>query len=122
MVTWKRAFFGLLALFFGVTGFLLYAAIDHGISYSYLKTSFDDSNRSLQLLAALYPLDRYNKEDVVHIIRQQKPDAFIVERPCFVAVDGLRFDFNAAGDLQAVSVNAMYEGDPECAPNNSFKR
>lgn len=116
MVTWKRAFFGLLALLFGVTGFLLYAVIDQGISYSYLKTSFDDSNRSLELLAALYPLDRYNKKDVVHVIRQQKPDALIVERPCFVAVDGLRFDFNAAGDLKAVSVNAMYEGDPECAP------
>ncbi len=116
MVTWKRAFFGLLALFVGVTGFLLYEAIDQGVSYSYLKTSFDDSNRSLHLLAALYPLDRYNKKDVFHIIQMQKPDALIVERSCFVAVDGLRFDFNAAGDLQAVSVNAMYEGDPECAP------
>ena len=116
MVTWKRAFFGSLALFLGLTGFLLYAAIDQGISYSYLKTSFDDSNRSLKLLAALYPLDRYNKADVVHLIRQREPDALIVERACFVAVDGLRFDFSAAGKLQAVSVNSMYEGEPECAP------
>jgi hypothetical protein len=116
VVTWKRAFFGLLALFFGVTGFLLYAVVDQGISYSYLKTSFDDSNRSLQLLAALYPLDRYNKKDVVHIIRKQVPDALIVERPSFVSVDGLRFDFDAAGHLQAISVNAMYEVDPECVP------
>lgn len=115
-MTWKRAFFGLLALFFGVTGFLLYAAIDQGISYSYLKTSFDDSNRSLKLLAALYPLERYNKADVVHLIRQREPDALIVERACFVGVDGLRFDFSPAGKLQAVRVNAMYEGEPECAP------
>lgn len=122
MVTWKRTFFGLLALFFGVTGFLLYAVIDQAISYSYLKTSFDDSNRSLDLLAALYPLDRYSKRDIVHVIRQRSPDALIVERPCFVAIDGLRFDFNVAGGLQAVSVNAMYEGEPECAPNNSLKR
>jgi hypothetical protein len=69
-----------------------------------------------KLLAAPCPIDQYNKAGLVHLIRQREPDALIVERACFVAVDGLRFDFSSAGKLQAVSVNAMYEVEPECAP------
>lgn len=97
MNKWKVAFF--VVLFLGLTSnaFLFYALVDSGISYSYLLDSHTSESRRFDALGKLVVAgsDDYTQADVLHLLRQSKEDAFIVEEGNMIHFEGVKFVFES---------------------------
>ena len=96
MNKWKVAFFTMLILGLASNGYLFYHLVDSGISYGYLH---DEHDRQLMKFDALGELvvagaDEYSKSDVLHLLRQARKDAFIVEEEDEIHFEGIRFLFD----------------------------
>lgn len=81
MNKWKVSFFVCLALWVATTIYALYVLFDQAISYSYLKTSFEDQVRSNSVLGNLIVKggSSYSQKDFLFLLRQVYPKEFIVE-------------------------------------------
>ncbi len=93
----EGGFFGLLAVFVLTTGFLTYALIDSAVSYTYLTSSFDQERQANVALGQLVVAGSksYTKKDILHLLRQAKPTAFIVEEGNKVWFEGVLFRFES---------------------------
>jgi hypothetical protein len=95
MNKWKVAFFVVLILGLASNGYLFYHLVDSGISYSYLHDDYDAQSRQINALGELVVAgaDEYTKADILHLLRQAKKDAFIVEEDDAIYFEGIRFSF-----------------------------
>ena len=95
MNKWKVAFFVVLILCFASNGYLFYRIVDNGISYSYLHDDYDAQSKQLNALGQLVVAgaDEYTKADILHLLRQAKTDALIVEEDDAIYFEGIRFTF-----------------------------
>ena len=95
MNKWKVSFFVCLLTLVISNLFWLYLTIDSGITYTHQQVSFDEKQESVKTLGALIVkgAKQYSQKDVLHLLRQIKPSAFIVEEVNTISVDGLSFVF-----------------------------
>ena len=96
MKKWKVAFFVALILGLASNGYLFYHLVDGGISYSYLRDEYDAQLERFRALGELViaGADEYSKSDILHLLRQAKTDAFIVEEEDEIHFEGIRFLFD----------------------------
>ena len=96
MNKWKVAFFVVLILGLASSGYLFYGLVDSGISYNYLRDDYDAQSRQLNALGSLIVAgsDEYTKSDILHLLRQAKKDAFIVEEDDAIYFEGVKFTFD----------------------------
>ena len=111
---WRLAFFISTGISLPVIAFLLYGIIDQGVTITYMSEGYEQTKKDLEVLASAFPLDRYNKKDIVTVLRRKNPDAFIVETVCTVQLAGIRFDFDKSGALSAINSRAQYASEKEC--------
>ena len=81
MNKWKISFFVTLALLLGSTTFFLYVILDQGVSYTYQQVSLEDQVKANEILGNLIVkgAKNYSQKDLLHLLRQANPKAFIVE-------------------------------------------
>ena len=81
MNKWKVSFFVALVLLVGSNLFWLYSAIDAGVTYTYQQVSLDDLSDAHSFLGELVVKGskEYSQKDILHLVRQSYPNAFIVE-------------------------------------------
>jgi len=96
MNKWKVAFFVVLILGLASNGYLFYHLVDSGISYSYLHDDHEAQSKQINALGELVVAgaDEYTKSDILHLLRQAKKDAFIVEEKDAIYYEGIRFTFD----------------------------
>jgi hypothetical protein len=111
---WRIAFFVATASLLIVTAFLLYGFIDQAVTISYMSQGYDQTKKDLEILAGAFPRDRYNKKDIVAVLRANNPGGFIVETQCAVQLDGIRFEFDQVGKLASINTRAHYTEDKAC--------
>jgi hypothetical protein len=70
--------------------------------------------KDLEILAGVFPRDRYDKKDIVAVLRANNPHGFIVETKCAVQLDGIRFEFDQVGKLSNINTRAEYTEDKSC--------
>jgi hypothetical protein len=81
MNRWKVAFFTSVAVSLCAVAYLIFEMAELGISYGYLQAGRDDlatSNRVLGQLVVSGGQD-YSQKELLHLLRQEYPGAFIVE-------------------------------------------
>lgn len=95
MNKWKVAFFVVLALMLVSNGYLLAQLIDSWVGYSYCVDSYNDEARRFDALGKLVVAGSgdYTQADILHLLRQTKPDAFIVEEGSMIHFEGISFEF-----------------------------
>ena len=95
MNKWKVAFFVVLIFGLASNGYLFYHLVDSGISYSYLHDDYGAQTKQLNALGELVVAgaEEYTKADILHLLRQAKKDAFIVEEEDAIYFDGIKFVF-----------------------------
>ena len=111
MKKWQIAFFTTLVLSVVGIGVLVFLLIDQAVTLAYVTDDYGRTAKDLQVLAETFPRDTYRKKDIVVVLRKIDPKAFIVETKCAVQLNGLRFEFNAIGQL--VDINTKAESLPE---------
>jgi len=92
---WKVSFFLCLLILIGTNIFWFLVTVDHGITYTYQQVSIEDQKNSISALGKLIikGADGYGQKDILHLLRQSKPDAFIVEEGNSIIFEGSRFTF-----------------------------
>jgi len=97
MNRWKIAFFSVLGLLVLSNAFWGYVFVDSAASYTYLESSYDDQRRAVAELGELIVKGtrNYTKADVLHLLRQAKSDAFIVDEADSLDFEGITFRFAA---------------------------
>jgi hypothetical protein len=113
-VNWRTAFFVSTSVLTAAAAYLGYAWYDRAISYSYLAFGHADTVRDLKRLAKSFPRDRYNRSDILTVLRQNNPSALIIERPCSIQIDGLLFEFDSNGALTTIDPQAEYSPAHAC--------
>ena len=95
MKKWKVSFFVTLTLLIFSNLFWLYSAIDTGVTYTYQQVSLDDLRDAHSFLGKLVVKGgkEYSQKDILHLIRQSYPDAFIVEEGNKIVVNNVTFTF-----------------------------
>ncbi|MDF3127211.1 hypothetical protein [Rheinheimera sp. 1928-s] len=103
MNKWKVSFFVTSVLLVGSNLFWLYSAIDAGITYTYQQVSLDDLSDAHRFLGELVVKGgkEYSQKDILHLVRQSYPDAFIVEEGNKIMVNNVTFTFEG-GKLSKV--------------------
>lgn len=95
MNRWKTAFFVVLVMAVASNLYWFAQVVDGAVSYSYLNDSFrEEANRFSalgELVVAGSP--EYTQADVLHLLRQAEPDAFIVEEENRIHFEGIDFVF-----------------------------
>jgi len=95
MNKWKIAFFCCLVLFIASIVFFIYSIIDQGISYTYLKVSYDEQVEANKVLGNLVVRggQKYSQKDILYLLRQEYPKAFIVEEKNTIRIGSNEFEF-----------------------------
>ncbi|OAJ93142.1 hypothetical protein [Vibrio bivalvicida] len=95
MYTWKTAFFTCLVLMMGSTLYLGFALIDAGISYTYQQESLKTAIKSNEVLSrvVLASSKAYTQEDLLHLLREIDPNAFIVQEKDQLIIGDITFKF-----------------------------
>jgi len=103
MNKWKVSFFATLTLLVGSNLFWLYTAIDAGVTYTYQQVSLDDLSDAHSFLGELVVKGgkEYSQKDILHLVRQSYPNAFIVEEDNKIMVNKVTFTFEG-GKLSKV--------------------
>jgi len=96
MNPWKTAFFVTLVGLILSNIFWVYSLFDQSISYTYLLDSSEEKSRAISALGDLIVKgsDQYSKEDLLHLLRQSKPEAFIVDEGDTIVFEQIRFTFS----------------------------
>lgn len=95
MNKWKISFFVTLALLLASNICWLYSAIDAGVTYTYQQVSLDDLSDAHKFLGELVVKGgkEYSQKDILHMVRQSYPNAFIVEKGNKIMVNKVSFIF-----------------------------
>ena len=95
MNKWKISFFVCLFLLVISSTILIYNTIDLGISYTYLEVSYDDQIEANKVLGNLIVQGgkEYTQKDLLHLLRLEYPDAFIVEEEQKILMGPNSFEF-----------------------------
>lgn len=95
MNKWKVSFFVTFTLLVGSNLFWLYSAIDAGITYRYQHVSLDDLSDAHTFLGELVVKGgkESSQKDILHLVRQSYPNAFIVEEGNEIIVNKVTFTF-----------------------------
>lgn len=103
MIKWKISFFITLTLLIFSNLFWLYSAIDAGVTYTYQQVSLDDLSDAHSFLGELVVKGgkEYSQKDILHLVRQSYPNAFIVEEGNEIIVNNVTFTFEG-GKLSEV--------------------
>jgi hypothetical protein len=103
MNKWKVSFFATLTLLIFSNLFWLYSAIDAGVTYTYQRVSLDDLSDAHSFLGELVVKGgkEYSQKDILHLVRQSYPNAFIVEEGNKIVVNNVTFTFEG-GKLSKV--------------------
>jgi len=95
MNKWKIAFFlSLLPLILSGL-FSLFLLLDKGTAYTYLEVSYHDQVEANKVLGNLIiqGAQQYSQNDFLHLLRQEYPDAFIVEEGNAIKMGTNVFEF-----------------------------
>ncbi len=95
MKKWKIAFFLTLLLLVISNGYWFVSFVDAAISYSYLNDSLifqSDKYGALGSVVVAGSRD-YSKADMLHLLRQAKKNAFIVEEERMIVFENVEFVF-----------------------------
>ena len=97
MNKWKVSFFFVLFLLLSSNVFWLYGAIDAGVTYTYQQVSLDEKVNAVNVLGDMIVKhgQKYSKKDILHILRQYKQDAFIVDDDGYIDFEGIKFHFES---------------------------
>ena len=95
MSKWKISFFVTLTLLIGSNLYWLYSSIDMGMTYTYQQMSLEDLGEAHSFLGDLMVEGGkdYSQKDILHLIRQSRPNAFIVEEDHKIIVNKVTFTF-----------------------------
>ena len=95
MNRWKLAFFITVPLLVAINIFLIFTVIDTSVSYTYLQDSFKHHSQSESALGKLIVKGSkdYTQKDILHLLRQADPNAFIVEEENSIFFSGNTFVF-----------------------------
>lgn len=95
MKRWKIAFFAALLVALASNGYWFTRVVDGAISYSYLNDSYVAETNRFDALADLVVAGatEYSQADILHLLRQVSPDAFIVEEQNKIFFEGIEFAF-----------------------------
>lgn len=95
MNKWKVSFFVTLTLLIFSNIFWLYSTIDAGVTYTYQQVSLDDLSEAHSFLGELVVKGgkEYSKKDILHLVRQSYPNAFIVEEGNKIVANNVTFTF-----------------------------
>lgn len=76
--------------------FHVFGTLDEGISYTYLKVSYDDQVKANEVLGKLIVKggQNYSQKDILHILRQEYPEGFIVEEGSTISMGQNYFEFD----------------------------
>ena len=111
---WRIAFFLTIAAALPLILFFAYSALDQGITITCLSQGYAETEEDLARLAKIFPKNAYTKKDIVVLLRQHNPEAFIVETSCTVELQNLRFEFDGKGRLLNINTKAQSSPDYEC--------
>lgn len=114
MNKWRIAFFVTLAASMAVMALLVHSVMDQAVTIAYMSDGNERMDRDLKTLAQAFPRDRYRKKDIVVVLRRIHPQGLIVETECAVQLNGLRFEFNAIGDIVGIQTQAEFSPEHEC--------
>lgn len=97
MKVWKISFFIMLSMFVVSNVFWINSAIDAGVSYTYQQVTLEEEHQKVNVLGDLIVKhgQNYSPKDILHILRQYKYDAFIVEGDDYIDFNGIKFYFTA---------------------------
>jgi len=95
MNKWKIAFFCCLVFLIASIIFFIYSTIDQSISYTYLKDSYDEQVKANKVLGNLIVKgsQKYSQKDILYLLRQEYPKAFIVEEKNIINIGSNKFEF-----------------------------
>ena len=101
---WRIAFAVLLAVWVVSIGLLGYQIVDQGITSTYTRVSYEETERALAVMKRLAPAiqGRTQRLALLELLREQNPMGFIVATDSTVEMDGLVFKFGPDGRLTAV--------------------
>ena len=111
---WKIAFFTTLIISLPTVAFLGYGFVDQAVTISYMSQGYKETVSDLKRLGKIFPIDTYAKKDILVLLRQNNPDAFIVETKCRIQLNGLRFEFDEHNKLININTRAQYESEKAC--------
>jgi len=111
---WKWAFWGSITILLPIVAILLYAVVDNIVTIDYMTQGYSETKQDFRRLADIYPKNTYTKKDIVYILRQHSPDAFIVETECNVQIDGLRFEFTKDNKFTNIETRATFTPAKPC--------
>lgn len=95
MNKWKVAFFACLVFLFVSNITLLYGILDQGVTLTYMQDSCDSVSRGNEVLGNIIVKrgQEYTQADILHLLRQEYPDAFIVEKGERISMHDVSFCF-----------------------------
>ena len=95
MNKWKIAFFLSLPVLILSMLFSLFLLLENGTAYTYLEVSYNDQLKANEVLGNLiaHGAQQYNQKDFLHLLRQQYPDAFIIEEGGTIKMGTNLFEF-----------------------------
>ena len=111
---WRTAFFATALLAVLAVAFLGYSVIDQAVTLTYVSEGHWRTEKDLKTLGDAFPRDRYDRKDIVVVLRKIDPQGFIVETRCTVQLNGLRFEFDSKGRLVRINTRAESSADYEC--------
>ena len=81
-----------------------YQIVDQGITSTYARVSYDETERALAVVKRLMPAvqGRDKRLAFLELLREQNPRGFIVATDSTVELDGLVFEFARDGRLTKV--------------------
>jgi hypothetical protein len=90
MSGWKLSFFAVLFILIGVLASASYVIIDQGVTYTYQQETLDRTKASLDVYKLVLASggSSYSKKDLVHFLRTEYPNSFIVDNDNKVSIDG----------------------------------
>lgn len=96
------AILALTALLIATNMFWLYKMVDAGISYTHLRTSYEDARgTALQALALLPEVasQSTSRQAAIDVVQRVQPEAMAFEKDGFVWVGDIGLRFDSAGRL-----------------------
>jgi hypothetical protein len=107
--SWRTAFIIAIALWLLTAAGAAYSILDQAVTMDGLQVGYADTREAAEVLARLGPAvaPRITKADLLTILRQQHPDAFIVATDSTLAIEQLTFRFDVRGALRKIDL--VYE-------------
>jgi hypothetical protein len=101
---WRKAFYGLLALFIALVLLAVYGIVDQAVTITYMQEGMKTVKADLSVLARLAPslTKGISRKEIVPLLRQQNPEELIAEESGTIVIGQLIFKFDKDGRLDSV--------------------